>query len=190
MIAPLFLLGLPGSLLAFFMTVPDASALPYRLAPLTPSHLEAMLTLDHVCYGGYWSAQGYLDELERPNSLVWGSFWQANGEEGSPLSVDGESLVGFAILWQIFNEAHLISLAVHPRHRRRGIARCLLHQLCRLAANQGCEWATLEVQEDNQAARSLYENLGFQVVGRRKGYYSLEDGRSADALIYWKKPLL
>ncbi len=145
----------------------------YAIHSLTLDHLSSLLELDQICYGGYWGEQGYRSELDRDSSLVLGAF-------------ESSDLIGFGILWRVLEEAHIISLAVHPDHRRQGIARSLLQALLKEARAQGCAWATLEVRESNQPAQSLYESTGFQLLGCRKRYY---EDTGEDARIYWKKPL-
>ncbi|MBI2688573.1 MAG: GNAT family N-acetyltransferase [Acidobacteria bacterium] len=85
---------------------------------------------------------------------------------------DGGSVVGFAV-WRGLGggEWELLNLAIDSRFRRRGIARELLAVL-----PQGLIF--IEVRESNVAARNLYENAGFTVIGRRRGYYHSppEDG--------------
>ncbi|WP_414396614.1 ribosomal protein S18-alanine N-acetyltransferase [Synechococcus sp. O70.2] len=159
------------------------SSMGYRLQVLDIAALPQLLELDRRCYGGHWGEQGYRAELERPTSLVIGAVAEPAGACGSLLSSPG-TLVGFGILWRIEEEAHIISLAVDPAHRRRGLGRRILEELLSQARAAGCRWATLEVRASNQAAIRLYESAGFQLLGRRKGYYNGEDG-----LVYWKKPI-
>lgn len=157
----------------------------YRLQVLDRTALPQLLQLDQLCFGGHWGEQGYQAELERPSSLVLGAFLEdePSKDELSPNS-SGQTLVGFGILWRIEDEAHIISLAVHPAHQRRGLGRTLLLELLNQAREWGCAWATLEVKASNQAALHLYESVGFQKLGERKGYYNGED-----AWVYWKKPI-
>jgi [ribosomal protein S18]-alanine N-acetyltransferase len=76
-------------------------------------------------------------------------------------------------------EAEILTLAVVPAARRRGLGRMLLEAAGREAARRGARAMFLEVSSGNHAARSLYSTVGFAEVGRRARYYS--DG--ADALI-------
>jgi ribosomal protein S18 acetylase RimI-like enzyme len=73
-------------------------------------------------------------------------------------------------------------VAVHPGHRRRGIARRLLASLMGEARRCGLREARLELATDNEEALSLYTGLGFVVVGRRARYYP--DGSDA-LLLSW-----
>ena len=81
------------------------------------------------------------------------------------------------------DEAEILTLAVHPTARRRGIAARLTAQAAAAARSLGVVRLFLEVAEDNAPARALYAALGFQPAGRRRGYYARKDGPAADALI-------
>jgi ribosomal-protein-alanine N-acetyltransferase len=77
------------------------------------------------------------------------------------------------------DDAEILTMAVLPEKRRRGIGRTLLAAGMREAASRGASALFLEVSISNQAARDLYRAAGFAEVGRRPRYYS--DG--ADALV-------
>ena len=69
------------------------------------------------------------------------------------------------------DEAELLTVAVLPTARRRGIGTALLAEEVAEAARRGAERMFLEVAEGNRAARTLYDRHGFVVVGRRRAYY-------------------
>ena len=90
---------------------------------------------------------------------------------------------GFVLSRLAADEAEILTVAVHPRWRGAGHATLLLRtHLARLAA-RGVATLHLEVAEDNAAAVRLYRNLGFEEVGRRRGYYARRGGPPATALI-------
>lgn len=91
--------------------------------------------------------------------------------------------VGFALWRRAADEAELLTLAVGPTHRRRGIGRCLLAAVVCNARESGAVALFLEVGIDNPAALSLYEKVGFSKVGRRAAYYRRAAGPAADAVI-------
>ena len=68
-------------------------------------------------------------------------------------------------------EAEVLDLAVHPRHRRRGLASFLLSNFLRQLSPSAVQKIFLEVRESNAAAISLYEKFGFQISGGRPNYY-------------------
>jgi ribosomal-protein-alanine acetyltransferase len=91
---------------------------------------------------------------------------------------DGGQLRAFLIARFSGAECELENLVVANQHRRRGLASQLLHALIATARERNLERVLLEVRESNQAARPLYEQVGFQENGRRNAYYSdpREDG--------------
>ncbi|HTZ18187.1 MAG TPA: ribosomal protein S18-alanine N-acetyltransferase [Dissulfurispiraceae bacterium] len=78
---------------------------------------------------------------------------------------------GYVIARIILDEGHLLDLAVHPGFRRMGVARMLLEDVIRGLRINRCRAFYLEVRESNAAARGLYENMGFTIIGTRKTYY-------------------
>ncbi|OKL44477.1 ribosomal protein S18-alanine N-acetyltransferase [Pseudovibrio exalbescens] len=91
-------------------------------------------------------------------------------------------LVGFLAIRSVAGEAEVLTIAVHPRHRGRGIARKLMHDGIFRLYSERAEVLFLEVDEANTAAVTLYKKLGFKQVGVRKGYYSASEG-SGTALV-------
>ena len=79
-----------------------------------------------------------------------------------------------------------MNVATDPEHRGRGIATMLLERLFELTSDDARRGYTLEVRVSNATAIALYERLGFESRGIRRGYYT--DNRE-DALIMWKDPV-
>lgn len=99
--------------------------------------------------------------------------------------VDDRRVVGFAIATDQPDEVHLLDLAVAVDVRRRGIGRRLVGGIATRAVARGAGAMTLEVRVSNEAARVLYDRLGFTSSGVRPGYY--RDGE--DAVIMWHRDL-
>jgi len=85
--------------------------------------------------------------------------------------VIGRTFVGFIISRLAAGEAEILSVAIAPRWRGRGLARPLLDLHLRRLAGLGVRAVFLEVDEQNAPANGLYRRAGFYEVGRRKGYY-------------------
>jgi len=83
-----------------------------------------------------------------------------------------QNIVGFAGVWFMAGEAHLITIAVREAYRGLSVGEYLLAAMIEIAIEAKAGFATLEVRSSNQAAQSLYEKYGFIKTGRRKGYYS------------------
>jgi ribosomal-protein-alanine N-acetyltransferase len=81
-------------------------------------------------------------------------------------------ILGFAGLWIMLTEAHIIAIAVRNDYRRIGIGEGLLISAIELATQLNANVVTLEVRASNIAAQALYDRYGFHVVGRRPRYYS------------------
>ena len=93
----------------------------------------------------------------------------------------------YLIFWVVADEMHILNLAVHPQHRRLGLARRLLAVSMAQARELGARVAWLEVRPSNAPALSLYYSFGFREAGRRPRYY--EDTQE-DALLlahYWEE---
>jgi [ribosomal protein S18]-alanine N-acetyltransferase len=87
------------------------------------------------------------------------------------------TLTGFIMSRMAADEAEILSVAIAPGRRGRGLSRPLLAFHLRSLAGRGVRAAFLEVDEQNEPARRLYGRAGFREVGRRQGYY--ESGATA-----------
>jgi [ribosomal protein S18]-alanine N-acetyltransferase len=92
------------------------------------------------------------------------------------------SIIGFAGLWLMVDEAHITTIAMHPDHRRMGLGEFMLVSLIDIAYQIGAKWVTLEVRVSNYPAQNLYRKYGFREAGLRHRYYS---DNNEDALIMW-----
>ena len=99
---------------------------------------------------------------------------------GKSVNSAAPHLLAYGGMWHTGEEAHVTTIAVHPEWRRRGRGEWTLLHLLGVARGRGAEMVTLEVRESNDAAIRLYEKLGFEQVGRRRGYYI---GAKEDALL-------
>src|SRR5688572_4159591 len=95
----------------------------------------------------------------------------------------GRAIEGFILSRIAAGEAEILSVAVAPAQRGRGLARSLLNLHLRRLAGLGAQAVFLEVDEDNEPARRLYARAGFREVGRRAGYYQHADNNAATALV-------
>ena len=107
-----------------------------------------------------WTSTMLRDSLSAPQNEFFGLF-------------DHEVLVSFCFFQVVLKEAELLLILTHPQHLKQGYASDLLHKTL-----GQFESVFLEVRVSNQAARQLYEKLGFEYQGVRKNYYAnpLEDG--------------
>lgn len=131
----------------------------YKLVPMDKSHLDAVAALERVCFSKPWPRSMLEDELYNPNvSLV-----VAEEEDGAVL--------GYGEVGVVLDEGCLEKIAVDPAWRRQGVAEAILSAYLRFGRAK-LAFLTLEVRASNEAAIGLYKKLGFEEVGRRKGYYT------------------
>jgi ribosomal-protein-alanine N-acetyltransferase len=141
----------------------------------SPADLDAVLAIESESFTSPWTREMYIAELEH----VGVSFcYLARDESGHTL--------GFCSFWRVLDELHVNNLAVAHAYRRRGIATALLTFVLNEGARLGAHRATLEVRRSNDAARQLYERLGFVSAGVRRAYYS---NPIEDALVLWREHL-
>jgi ribosomal-protein-alanine N-acetyltransferase len=130
--------------------------------------LPAVQAIEQASFTTPWPPQAYRNEIESNRLATY-------------LTVHADdTVVGYAGMWMMVDEAHITTFAVHPAWRRRRIGERLLLALLDLAVARRAREATLEVRLSNLPARRLYEKYGFRPAGIRPNYYS--DDRE-DALI-------
>lgn len=132
---------------------------PYTREPMRRDDVDRVVAIERSSFSMPWSRGAFVYELEQNRAA---RCWVCR-DEGQ--------IVGYLCLWEIGGEIHITNLAVGPAHRRRGVARYLLTEILGDARQRGIRTVFLEVRPTNTGALSLYQSLGFQVIGRRKGYY-------------------
>lgn len=126
---------------------------------LTTSDISQVMAIERVSFRSPWSENMMKEEIDNPFSRFL-------------LLEVGGRVLGYLCAWFVGGEVHLMNLATHPEVRRRGVARTLLSELISRAKEEGANRVFLEVREGNYPAQCLYRSMGFQLMGRRKGYYS------------------
>ena len=89
---------------------------------------------------------------------------------------------GFVMGWAAAGDSELLTVAVVPEARRKGVGAALVTSAGVAALVRGAASMHLEVAETNEGARALYRKLGYEEAGRRHAYYAGEGG-SVDAIV-------
>ena len=142
-----------------------------RLRKLQENDLDAIMAVELRCYDHPWTAGIFRDSLRVGYSCL-GCFQ------------DGH-LLGYGIMSVAAGEAHLLNICVDPEQRGQGLARHLVQRLISQAREREADTLFLEVRASNQVAQGLYESLGFNEIGLRRGYYPARGGRE-DAILFAK----
>ncbi len=149
------------------------------IRPATPADAAALTALDDATVS--WQNSPAAHVPGRP-------FFNERTQPGDVLVADAGAVAGYVKLrpaTPLPSNAHVLEiqgLAVHPDHRRRGLARALLEAAVAEARRRGARQLRLRVLETNSAARALYAGCGFEVVGVLPGEFLLE-GRYVDDVI-------
>lgn len=157
---------------------PDATPPRLRVSidALGSGDLDALTALDARCFSEPWTRGMYADELARP---------AGDAVRLAARATDSANrLVGAALAARIGGAWHVMNVLVDPSARGRRIGSNLLDELLRRTADLGLgEGWTLEVRDGNDVAIALYEHRGFELAGRRPGYYA---DTGEDALVMWR----
>ena len=129
-----------------------------RIETMKPQHVAQVAHLETVCFHDPWSEKSIGDELTNDLAL-----WL--------VAVENDMVIGYVGSQTVLGWTDIMNVAVHPDHRRKGVAEGLIRELMGKLRENSCECLTLEVRASNAGAIALYEKLGFGEVGRRKNYY-------------------
>jgi len=126
---------------------------------MTLEDIPAVVEVDSLSFSLPWPERSFLHEVtNNPASRCW-------------VAILDEKIVGMIVAWMLVDEAHIATIATHPGHRRRGVARKLLTYALRYMSREGAVTSFLEVRESNTPAQEMYRTFGYEAVGRRKRYY-------------------
>ena len=135
--------------------------LPARLSvrEMRASDISQVKKIETISFDEKWPEDSYLQEI-RNNKIA-----------DYIVMTDGDDVIGYAGMWLIMDEAHITTVAAHPRRRGKKIGTVLVWSLLARAIADNARWATLEVNVNNTPAQKIYESFGFTIIGRRKAYY-------------------
>lgn len=137
----------------------------------SPENAAELALLHAGLFEKAWDAASVQQLLSHPGSTAFVA------RVGAPTET-----VGFIMGQLAADEAEILTLAVRADRQRHGIGKRLVEALSRAAKKAEARRLYLDVAESNSAAVALYRKLGFQEVGRRKGYYEHAGRSTEDAL--------
>ena len=120
--------------------------------------LSLVAALERITFSAPWtesSLEYFLDELNFCAILL---------EDGI--------LVSYCTVSTVLDEAQIINVATDPRFKRQGFAQSILEYVFEKCKERGIISVSLEVRESNKGAIELYKKLGFEVLGKRKNFYT------------------
>lgn len=144
---------------------------PIEVRPMRAEDVPAVCELEEAAFSMPWSAQDFLDMVDREGSLY-------------VVSVAGDYIIGCCGVTNACGDGHINNVVIHEAWRGRHLGKEMLAKLMEMGKEIGIENYTLEVRVSNTPAINLYESLGFESAGIRPNFY--EKPRE-DAMIMWKR---
>ena len=139
-----------------------------EMLPMTVRDIDEVLRIEYRVYSHPWSRTNFTDSI--------------HSGYGCWVCRIGAELVGYFVLMQAVDEAHLLNIAVAEKRQGVGFGARLLRHAMDAARSAGASTLLLEVRPSNEGALSLYRHFGFRQIGVRRGYYPAQGGRE-DALV-------
>ena len=122
------------------------------------SHVSAIAELEKMCFNDPWSIHSISSELNNPLST-----WLVAVADGV--------VCGYVGSQSVLDGADMMNIAVHPDYRKQGIGYNLVDKLIDLLKAKDVISLSLEVRVSNENAINLYNKMGFEIIGKRPGYY-------------------
>ncbi len=133
----------------------------FYLRKMKEGDLSYILEIENVSFPNPWREMTFRGEIyNQPISFPFVIVYKPH-----------KKVIGYIVFWQIKERMQINNIAIHPDYRRMGIAEAVLQQVLSEVRMGGTKFITLEVRPSNIAARTLYNKLGFDVMGIKENYY-------------------
>ncbi len=142
---------------------------PVKIRKMDRKDVPRVMEIERECFSMPWQESAYYTEL-------------ANRCAYYIVAETDDTIVGFAGMWIIMDEAHITTIGVARDFRGQSIGEQLLLGLLSQSLTQGAKRATLEVRQSNVTAQRLYEKYCFTPAAVRRGYYTDND---ENAIVMW-----
>lgn len=140
------------------------------IAPATVDDLETIVEIEKRAYPVPWSRDQLLAVFQQKVIRL-------------KLLLDEEVLIGYAFVSIVLDEGHLLHITVDPLYHGKRLGHYLLDAIIKMGEREKLATLFLEVRAGNDPARRLYDRIGFNQVGLRKGYYPCNINGREDAIV-------
>jgi ribosomal-protein-alanine N-acetyltransferase len=140
----------------------------YQFRPMQKDDLESIMAIEPQIYPYPWTRGNFSDSLSSGYS-AW-------------VLMLNDQIIGYSLMMLVLDEAHLLNLSVAKPYQKQGLGRTLLEHMVSIAKSNQMANMFLEVRPSNISAIALYENMGFNEMAVRRGYYPAANGRE-DAVL-------
>lgn len=131
----------------------------FIIKPMSAEHIEEVLQIEETCNLGHWTRNDYEKELENQDSLFF-------------VAEQNVKIIGFVLARLIMPSIEILNIGVIKNERKQGIGNALLKIVLQAAKKQKLTECWLEFRVSNLAAQQFYRSNNFEIVGKRKNYYS------------------
>lgn len=138
---------------------------------MNETNVEGIAELEKENFSDGWSLNSLKEEINNPNAC----YYVLRDDEKGKVAAAAGMIISI-------DTADIMNVSVKEEYRRKGLASKLLATLLEEGRKKGVKEFTLEVRENNHAARELYEKTGFVFEGIRPKFYS---NPTEGAAIYW-----
>lgn len=140
----------------------------WSLRPATEDDLPKLWEMEKRIHASGWNLEHFAQELKKPYAQLW-----VMTDDLTDLQI-----AGFVAFWEIEPTVEILNLGVGEPYRRFGFGEIMVRSVLKMAFQKPeLDSVRLDVRVSNLAALSLYQKVGFQVLYRRKKFYSDgEDG--------------
>ena len=145
---------------------------PYSTRPASEDDLDQVAEIEKGAIVPPWTRAAFAAELDKKS----GRFWVLTDDETD------SKVVAYAVFSFPADQAHIVTFAVHPEHRRQGLGVYLIRRLIHYVMRKGGSSVVLEVRKSNKAAVQLYQSSGFIVVHTMPRFYP--DGEDAFSMLF------
>lgn len=140
----------------------------YQFRQMCSSDLDSIMAIEPHIYSHPWTRGNFSDSLKSGYSA-----WVLEHHT---------EIIGYALMMIVLDEAHLLNLSIAKAYQKQGLGRYLLEYMIRIAGQLKSANMFLEVRSSNVSAIALYQNIGFNEMAIRRGYYPAHNGRE-DAVL-------
>lgn len=127
-----------------------------KIREMKREDISNIMRMEKKLFATSWEEEMFIEEIEKQYAYV--------------LEIKNK-IIGYVCGWKLLDEFNITNIAVASDFQRKGFGEALVQFLMSKLLDEKCFKFFLEVRESNQAAKKLYEKLGFVVIGSRKNYY-------------------
>jgi len=135
----------------------------FEIRAMHPTDLDRVILIEREIFLFPWSPGNFSDSIDA------GYLCQVMEQ--------ADTIVGYGIMMMSPDEAHILTLGIAANWQKKGLGKKLLQHLIQSARNMNAKSILLDVRESNLGAAQLYQQMGFQQIATRKGYYPAMCGR-------------